>query len=204
MTPNVSPNITPNVVIVGLWLAWIISWVVAAAWTGKTEKRLGAKGELSYRLAAIVGVIVLVIGARVAFRHGHGHLGLLRLWSVPRDAAWVCAALVACGFAFCWWARIHLGTLWSASITKKENHRVIETGPYRIVRHPIYTGLLLAAYAAAAANGTVVGIVIAAVLTAGLWAKARLEERWLSRELDAGAYEAYRRRVPMLIPFSPR
>lgn len=202
-------NVTPTVVIVSLWAAWIISWVIAAAWTNKTEKRLGAN-QLSYRIAAIAAVVVLVNAARVLFRHAQGHaqagrlLGLLRLWSVSRGEAWLCAALVACGFAFCWWARIHLGRLWSASITKKEGHRVIDTGPYRLVRHPIYTGILLAAYAAAAANGTVVGIVLAAVLTVGLWVKARLEERWLSRELDAGAYDDYRRRVPMLVPFGPK
>jgi len=60
----VTTNPTPNVVIVWLWLAWIVSWAVAAAWTNKTEKRLGAKSERFYRLAAIVGVIALrVIGS---------------------------------------------------------------------------------------------------------------------------------------------
>ena len=199
-----TPNSTPKVVIVWLWLAWIVSWFAAAAWTGKTEKRLGARGELSYRLAAIIGAIVLVVGVRTVFRHAPARIGPLGLWSVTPAEAWVCAALIACGFAFCWWARIHLGTFWSASITKKEDHRVIDTGPYRIVRHPIYTGLLLAAYATAAANGTVVGLALAALVTVGLWMKARLEESWLSRELDAGVYEAYRRRVPMLMPLGPR
>lgn len=196
---------TPQVAIVSLWVAWILSWVAAAAWAGKTEKRLGAKGEMGYRLAAIVAAIVLIIGVQIVVRYSHGrHVGALRLWSITRAEGWACAALVACGFAFCWWARIHLGTLWSASITKKADHRVIDTGPYRIVRHPIYTGLLLAAYAAVAANGTVVALVVAAIMTFGLWMKARLEEAWLSRELEPGAYDAYRRRVPMLIPFGPR
>src|SRR5690242_19150367 len=107
-------TVAPNTVIVWLWLAWIASWFAAAAWTNKTEKRLGAKSELFFRLAVIVGVIALVVGARVALRHAQGgQLGPLRLWSLTQPAAWACAALVACGFAFCWWARIHLGKLWS-------------------------------------------------------------------------------------------
>lgn len=192
---------TPTLAIVSLWLAWIVSWLAAAAWTGKTEKRLGAKGELTYRFAAIAVAGVLVLGTRFVLPRVHGHAGSQALWSIARDGAWACVALIACGFAFCWWARIHLGKLWSASITKKADHRVVDTGPYRIVRHPIYSGILLAAYATAAASGTVVGLVLALILTVGLWVKGRLEERWLSRELAPGAYESYRRRVPMLIPF---
>jgi protein-S-isoprenylcysteine O-methyltransferase Ste14 len=112
--------------------------------------------------------------------------------------------LIAVGIAFCWWARLHLGRLWSARVTMKADHRVIDTGPYGIVRHPIYTGLLLALYATAAAKGTALGVAGAVVMTWGFWVKARLEERWLVQELPAGDYAAYRRRVPMLLPFGPR
>lgn len=118
--------------------------------------------------------------------------------------AWACALVIAIGFLFSWWARVHLGALWSGRITTKEQHRVIDTGPYAVVRHPIYTGILLAVYATAIAKGTVPGVLGAIVVTIGVWMKARLEEMWLSTELDAGAYGAYRRRVPMLVPFGPR
>ena len=188
---------TPYVAIVSLWLAWAASWIAAAFWTNRTEKRVGVKGELAYRALLIIGTLIFLPRA-------HGYIGPLRLWFVTRNEAWACTALVACGFVFCWWARVHLGTLWSGSVTKKSDHRVIDTGPYRIVRHPIYSGILFAVYATAAAKGTIPGIVGAAMITVGLWLKARLEEGWLSRELGAGTYEAYRRRVPMLVPFGPR
>lgn len=188
---------TPFAAIVSLWLAWALSWIAAALWTQKTEKRLGVKGELAYRIPLLIGTLVFLPTA-------HGYRGPLRLWFVTRDEAWACTALIACGLVFCWWARIHLGSLWSGSVTKKSDHRVIDTGPYRIVRHPIYTGILLAVYATAAAKGTILGIVGASLITVGLWMKARFEEGWLSRELDSGAYEAYRRGVPMLVPFGPR
>ncbi|MGH8261553.1 MAG: methyltransferase family protein [Steroidobacteraceae bacterium] len=187
----------PYLVIVGLWLAWALSWLAAAGWSARTDKRVGLRGELSYR-------IVLVIGAIALFPRAHGYTGPLRIWRVTLDQAWVCAAVIVCGFAFCWWARLHLGRLWSGSVTKKADHHVVDTGPYAIVRHPIYTGLLLAIYATAAAKGTVWGLAGAAIITVGIWMKARLEEGWLRQELDPGAYDRYRRRVPMLVPFGPR
>jgi protein-S-isoprenylcysteine O-methyltransferase Ste14 len=72
------------------------------------------------------------------------------------------------------------------------------------VRHPIYTGLLLATYATAAAKGTAIGIAAAVLITLGFWLKARLEERWLSEELGPDEYQAYRRKVPMLLPLGPK
>jgi protein-S-isoprenylcysteine O-methyltransferase Ste14 len=111
--------------------------------------------------------------------------------------------VIALGLAFSWWARIHLGSLWSSRITKKADHQVIESGPYGIVRHPIYTGILLAILATTAAKGTVLGLAGLLIITFGFWLKARFEERWLSQEL-APAYDDYRRRVPMLVPFGPR
>jgi protein-S-isoprenylcysteine O-methyltransferase Ste14 len=90
--------------------------------------------------------------------------------------------------------------LWSSQVTRKQDHRIIDTGPYALVRHPIYTGLILAVLATAAVKGTLPGIAGAVFIVWGLWMKARLEERFLRTELGA-AYDDYSRRVPMLIPF---
>ena len=65
-----------------------------------------------------------------------------RLWDVGHDGAVVLALLTIPGFLFAWWARLHLGRLWSGTVTRKADHRIVDTGPYAIVRHPIYTGLL--------------------------------------------------------------
>jgi protein-S-isoprenylcysteine O-methyltransferase Ste14 len=107
-------------------------------------------------------------------------------------------------FLFAWWARIYLGRLWSGSITRKEGHNVVDTGPYGIVRHPIYTGIIAAAIATAVAIGGLHAILGAVLLIAGYWLKARLEERFLRAELGAETYDSYRRRVPMLVPFGPK
>jgi len=187
----------PRIAIVGLWLIWVLSWLAAAWWSNNTEKRAGLKTELSYRIVLVAGAVLLWVPA-------HGYTGPLRLWQIGWTGAWVCVVLEALGFAFCWWARIHLGRLWSASITRKADHRVIDAGPYAIVRHPIYTGVLLAVLATAAAKGTVFGVGATLLIVLGLWMKARFEERWLSQELGADAYADYRRRVPMLLPFGPK
>ncbi len=111
--------------------------------------------------------------------------------------------LCAAGFGFAWWARIHLGQLWSAFVTRKADHRIVDTGPYGIVRHPIYTGIILAAIALAIVKGTLIAIGGALLAAFGFWVKARLEEGFLREQLGAEAYDAYRRRVPMLVPFGP-
>jgi protein-S-isoprenylcysteine O-methyltransferase Ste14 len=187
----------PDIVIAALWAAWGLSWIAAALWSAQTEKRAGLGAELRYRAIQLAGILLLAVPA-------HGYNGSMRLWHIGWSGAWVCAALIALGLSFSWWARIHLGRLWSGHITRKADHRVIDSGPYAIVRHPIYTGILLGVLATAAAKGTVFGIGGAVLIVLGLSMKARLEERWLTQELGADAYQAYRRRVPMLLPFGPK
>jgi len=189
--------VSPGRAIVLLWIAWALSWLAASWWTAATEKRAGMRREIAYRAVLVAGGVLFAVPA-------HRYEGVLRLWHVGFAAAWACAAFALVGFAFCWWARLHLGRLWSGQITKKAEHRVVDTGPYGVVRHPIYTGILLAVLATMIAKGTILGIAGAVLLTVGLWMKARLEEDWLRSELGAEAYDSYRRRVPMLVPFGPK
>jgi protein-S-isoprenylcysteine O-methyltransferase Ste14 len=132
------------------------------------------------------------------------HLGLKGIWQVGYTGAYLLAAVTLAGILFAWWARIHLGRLWSSAVTRKEHHHVVDTGPYSLVRHPIYTGLLTSALAStiAQATATTVGGWILIVL--GVWVKARAEERFLAVELEPNAYASYRLRVPMLLPFVQR
>jgi protein-S-isoprenylcysteine O-methyltransferase Ste14 len=109
-------------------------------------------------------------------------------------------AVAIAGFAFTWWARLHLGRLWSSSVTRKADHHVVETGPYAIVRHPIYTGLLFAIAATVGMRASLATLAAAFLIVSGIYVKARLEEEFLRAELGADAYDAYARRVPMLIP----
>lgn len=126
---------------------------------------------------------------------------LAPLWRLPFALQWVFVAICAGGIAFAWWARIHLGRLWSSTVTQKEGHRLVDSGPYAIVRHPIYTGLIAAAIAMAAVKATPLAALGCVLLVFAYLAKGGLEERFLREELGAAAYDDYSRRVPMLIPF---
>jgi protein-S-isoprenylcysteine O-methyltransferase Ste14 len=178
------------------WIGWIVTWIAAAFWSGRTQKRVNTWEVWVYRVASLAGLVLL--NHRTARA-----LGSPRLWHVGLDGAYTLAALTFGGILFAWWARIHLGRLWSGSITVKEGHRVVDTGPYGLVRHPIYTGLIFAVIATAVAQATVTGLAAIALITIGLWLKARVEERFLATELGPDDYAAYRRRVPMLVPFIP-
>ena len=105
---------------------------------------------------------------------------------------------------FRWIRRAAAVPIWSGRVTRKADHRIVDTGPCGIVRHPIYTGILVAIYASALLRPGLFGIAGAALLTVSFVVKLRLEERFLMQELGADAYESYRRRVPMLVPFWPR
>jgi len=180
-----------------IWSAWAISWWLAALWSSRAESRASMAEQVPYRMLNIAGFVLLFA---VQTRRYNGPL---RLWTLPTSACWAMAALCLVGFAFAWWARIHLGKLWSAFVTRKADHHIIDTGPYGIVRHPIYTGLILAAFALAIEKGTVIALAGALLASLGFWIKARLEEGFLREQLGAEAYDSYRRRVPMLMPFGP-
>ena len=85
-------------------------------------------------------------------------------------------------------------------MTRKEGHRVVDTGPYRLVRHPIYTGFIVIYVGMAVICTTALALTAVAVMTLVLWLKARVEEQFLLEELGAATYGAYQGRTPMLLP----
>jgi len=120
---------------------------------------------------------------------------------VRYTGAYLLAGVTLAGILFAWWARIHLGRLWCSGVTRKENHRVVDTGPYRLVRHPIYTGLLASSLATTIAQATATAMAGWILIVLGLWMKTRAEERFLVAELEPEADASYKLRVPMLLPF---
>ena len=189
-------HLTPLNAIYAEWIFWWVTWHIAALWRAKTAKR-GFSSGIGYILLAIVGFALLL--SLYPRRYGGS---ALMLWSLQPRAAWIAVGAGAVGVAFMWWARLHLGKLWSGGIVTKEGHRVVDTGPYALVRHPIYTGLFLLALATMAIKADVPAVAGAFVLIVAYTLKARLEERFLTAELSP-AYDAYRKRVPMLVPFWP-
>ncbi len=188
--------IRPGVLFAIIWIAWVLSWIAAAFWRAPTQKRAATRDQWLSRVLILAGAVLLFHSTRRILHEP-------RLWHVGYGGGDALAVVALLGIAFAWWARIHLGPLWSGTVTLKQDHHVIDTGPYALVRHPIYTGLILSILATAAAQATATGLIGAAVIVTGLWLKARVEERFLTAELGTDTYGDYRRRVPMLVPFVP-
>lgn len=183
----------PEIVVLCAWPVWLVAWMVARSWSKVTLARLSRRSERLYSSIANFGFVLLFLSIF--------HLKWLpRLWTMPTTGQWTLAVLGLAGFGFSWWARIHLGANWSWKITLKENHTIVETGPYRLVRHPIYTGLIVAAVATAALTAKPTSIAAVVLIVAGFGIKAGLEERFLRAELGENAYREYRRRTGMLVP----
>ena len=188
--------IGPTEVLEVIWIGWLISWIVASLWSSPMQKCVATSETWTYRAAIIAGSILLMPWTAWM-------LGEKRIWDVDYNGAYALAGVMVAGLLLTWWARLHLGRLWSSAISRKQDHRIVDTGPYAFVRHPIYTGLITALLATATAEATVTALLGAALIVFGLWLKARSEERFLAAELGSDAYGSYRRRVPMLIPFLP-
>jgi protein-S-isoprenylcysteine O-methyltransferase Ste14 len=174
-----------------LWGAWLLFWLAFARGNKRTATPVG----LRWRFTALAAILVVLLGSRQFpeyFRH------LLR----PPRAAWayIGLALTAGGLGFTMWARRALGTNWSALPGLKKDHELIERGPYRLVRHPIYTGLLLAIFGTCLAGGRVwiLSVVVMAALL--LIVKLKAEEALLTRQFP-DAYPQYQGRVKAIIPF---
>jgi len=187
----------PTELLALIWMAWLLSWLVGAFFSGRTEKHVRTWDSRAFHIPILLGAIMLAPWTAEV-------LGEKPLWNLGDAATYFLAALTAAGCLFTWWARLHLGRFWSNAITRKQGHRVVDTGPYALVRHPIYTGLIGALIATSIAIGLATALLATAIIAFGLWQKARMEERFLTTELGAETYGSYRRRVPMLVPFLPQ
>ncbi len=186
-----------------MWFVWYVSWLATVVWSARTTTRMKTDRFGFHRFIVSVGCVCLFVPAGSgAPMFGSAFLGwsTQKLWYAPDWAAWGLFALIAAGFAFCWWARLHLGRLWSGFVTLKEGHRVIDTGPYGLVRHPIYSGVIFSALMTALLRADFAAPIGAALIAIGFAMTAKIEERFLREQLGAGTYDAYSRRVPMLVP----
>jgi protein-S-isoprenylcysteine O-methyltransferase Ste14 len=174
-----------------LWVAWLAYWIWHAWGNKKTVFKGGRRGLL-------VAIVLLWLALDVS-----GHAGVR--WHervIPETPAWqmIGVILVAAGLGFSVVARRYLGRNWSGQPTLKEGHELITSGPYRYVRHPIYTGLIAAIVGTALVHGELLYFAIVAFAVVGLHFKAKTEEG-LMRQQFPEAYPDYARRTKALIPW---
>jgi protein-S-isoprenylcysteine O-methyltransferase Ste14 len=181
------------ILIPALWVLWWCYWSYAARGLKAVQRRESLASRLGHIVPLVVG------GLLVAAPSIPGWLGQT-VWPRSWGLYWSGVAIVAAGLGFSVWARRVLGSNWSGTVTLKEQHELIRSGPYRWIRHPIYTGLLLAFVGTALARDEWRGVVAVVIVVVALWRKLRLEERWM-RELFGAQYDEYRRHSWGLIPW---
>jgi protein-S-isoprenylcysteine O-methyltransferase Ste14 len=176
-----------------LWGAWLLYWLLSALDVKRARWR-EPLASAAIHLVPIVLTMVLFAAPAVLPE-------LLRRRFLPPGIfpAGLGLCLVAMGLALAAWARVHLGRNWSGAITVKEEHALVATGPYRFLRHPIYSGILLALLGTAVAIGEwrgLLGVVLAAF---AFFHRSRIEEARMRDTFPQ--YEEYRRRTRALVPF---
>jgi protein-S-isoprenylcysteine O-methyltransferase Ste14 len=178
---------TVEIVFAVTWAAFWMYWLVAA-FSMKRSRVLWAR-ELGTKAVIAVVAIVLV------------HLGAFGANGFNRDPwrAGFGLVLLALGLGFATWARLHIGRNWGTPMTQKVEPELVTSGPYHLVRHPIYSGILAAGVGTALALSW---LYLTAVILAGIYFvySAMVEERYMAEQFPS-AYPAYKRSTKMLVPF---
>jgi len=176
-----------------LWLLWLAIWTLFAFRTKRVVRVENLASRLSHLVPLGIGAGLLSSGSFA------GPLMATRIYPPTDRTFWFGAVLVALGLSFAIWARVHLAGNWSGTVTLKQGHDLIRSGPYRLTRHPIYTGILLAVLGSAIALAEWRGIVALALIALAFLRKIDIEEGFLTARFGE-AYTRYRAEVPALIP----
>jgi protein-S-isoprenylcysteine O-methyltransferase Ste14 len=182
-----------NYLFPAMWLGYLAYWWVMSINVKESERGEPALSQLVRLVAMICAVVLLWPGISFPVLDG-------RFLPTGPLSFWIGAAVTAAGLLFSIWARRHLGSNWSQAVTIKADHELITSGPYALVRHPIYSGLLLGFIGTAVALGQWRGLLAVALVFIVLWRKLRLEEQWLRAQFGE-PYEVYVRRVAALVPY---
>jgi protein-S-isoprenylcysteine O-methyltransferase Ste14 len=176
------------------WLLFAVFWLASALGSKKASRRESLTERLGYIIFMAVGFVLLYDSAPP-------YLNWLNrsFISELRWAGWLGAWLTLAGVLFAIWARTTIGKEWSAEIQIKQGHQLIRTGPYAQIRHPIYTGILLAIAGTALAIGEYRGLLALAIICIGFTRKAKKEESFLAAQFGP-AFEEHRRSTGFFLP----
>ena len=188
------------------WVLWVVVWIVMALRAKPAVRREGFASRLAFTLPVALSMFLLLLAKR-----SHPGMALqtagppwswlfLRFIRFYPGVVWVGAPLTWLGAAFAFWARFTLAGNWSAAVALKQDHELVQSGPYRLVRHPIYTGALLAVGGTACAIGQWRGLLGLALTFGAVWYRTGLEERLMLATFGE-EYRRYQGRVRRLIPF---
>lgn len=185
-------NIVQSIAIVLPWTLWLIYWIATSKRVKQTAQRETSNSRTLQSIPLIAGGALIIVPDLTAS-------AWTPAWQQLHAAQFAGFGILLAGLAFSVWARLHLGTNWSVSVTLKEDHELVRSGPYRLVRHPIYTGCLLALAGAVLIGAEWRSVAGLLLVFASLAYKVRIEESWLTRYFGP-AYTQYRQEVAALIP----
>lgn len=183
-----------GLVIPGLWAAWFVYWHVAAFGTKPARRRESVASRLSHILPLVLAVWLFIRPGMAGPALGAPILNYAGSFPV------IGILLVAAGLGFAVWARVHLAGNWSGTVTLKQDHELVRSGPYALVRHPIYTGLLLAAIGTVVAIDRWSALVALALMAVAFLRKIVIEERFMAEAFGA-TYADYSRSTAQLVPY---
>jgi protein-S-isoprenylcysteine O-methyltransferase Ste14 len=185
-------HVTPAEIVYGFWILFALYWLGAAFGVKRTAKRQNPAERMLYIVFMAAGFFLLY--------QENPNWGPLNHRFVPDQVwiAWLGGALCA-GVLFAIWARRTIGKDWSAEVQIKEGHELIRSGPYAHIRHPIYTGLLLATLGTALLIGEYRGLLAVLMFLVGFTRKARKEEEFLAAEFGP-AFDEHRRHTGFFLP----
>jgi len=183
----------PGMIIFYAWLVFTVVWFVAALWIKRVQKRQPAAERLAH-VVWMTAAALLLIKDQGWYLPLNARFLPARFW-VEELGSWVTVA----GVAFAIWARLHLGRNWSGTVTIRKDHSLIRTGPYTFIRHPIYTGMLLALAGSALAIGKYRAILGFAMFLFGLVRKAKREESFLAGEFGP-SFEEHKKKTGFFLP----
>jgi protein-S-isoprenylcysteine O-methyltransferase Ste14 len=175
------------------WLVILVYWFISAQKL-KSVKQREPRGERLIQIAFMAAAYILMFNDQMS----RGWLGIRFVEASPSIGK-LGVALTVAGIAFAIWARWHLGENWSATVTLKKGHELINTGPYRRIRHPIYTGMLLAFVGTALALGEYRALISVGIVLVAFYAKAKKEERFLAQEFGE-KFREHSHRTGMFLP----
>src|SRR5579864_9172449 len=177
-----------------VWIVFLLYWQIKAANT-KSTQRLEPAASRILRVFIFLIAIVLLSTTRIPLRWLYQ-----QLWPAGLLPFWLGAGVTIAGLLFAIWAREHLGSNWSRSVTIKQGHELITTGPYAVVRHPIYTGILTGFLGMAIAISQVRGFIVVVLIFVVFWLKLRMEEAWMRSQFGE-TYAGYARQTAALVPY---
>jgi protein-S-isoprenylcysteine O-methyltransferase Ste14 len=183
----------PALLIAMIWVFWFAVWRLAARGAKPVERQESLGSRLSYLLP------MLIVIALVMWQNWPGWLGL-QLFDGNWLEYWISVAILLFGLILAVSARRMLGNNWSGRVSVKSGHELVRSGPYRRIRHPIYTGALLGLAGTALSSGKLSGFVGVLLAICALIYKLRIEERWMLAQFGAD-YREYQRTSWALVPF---